>query len=81
PVQVFLNKNERRLFGGGRIKRSKLKELFGETPVDFLPRDASVLEEAMDRGVPASEVNSSSRFLRALTKYATKTLLAEKVTG
>lgn len=78
-VHVILNKRERRLFGGGRIKTSKLKELFGDTPFIVLPRDTSVLEEAMDRGVPASDVNSSSRFLVALTKYATKILLAEKV--
>lgn len=74
PVQVLLNKVDRGLFGGTRIKSSKLKELFGATPFDFLPRDDQSLEEAMDRGVILSEVNSGSKFLKALERHGAKVL-------
>jgi len=79
PITVLLNKHEHRLFGGGTIKTAKLKELFGATPFEYLPRDSDVLADAMDRGLAPSEINSSTRFLRALSKYVTGKLLAEKV--
>lgn len=74
PVQVLLNKTDRGLFGGPRIAPSKLKELFGATPFEFLPRDDQSMEEAMDRGVILSEVNAGSKFLKALGKYGAKVL-------
>lgn len=75
PVQVLINKTAKSMFGGTRIKSSKLKELFGTTPFDFLPRDDEAMEEAMDRGVILSEVDSSSKFLKALAKYGSTVLL------
>jgi pilus assembly protein CpaE len=74
PVQVLLNKTDRGLFGGTRIPSSKLKDLFGTTPFDFLPRDDQSMEEAMDRGVILSEVNPGSKFLKALGKHGAKVL-------
>lgn len=74
PVQVLLNKVDRGLFGSTRIPSSKLKDLFGATPFDFLPRDDAGLEEAMDRGVILSEVNSGSKFLKALARHGAKVL-------
>ena len=78
PVTVLINKRKRSLFGGDRIPKAKLKQLFGDTPFDFLPDEHDLMAEAMDRGVTLSDVNSSSKFLKAVTKYATSTLLAEK---
>jgi pilus assembly protein CpaE len=78
PVQVVFNKHERHLFGQ-RIKPSKLKELFGTTTIDYLPSDDDVIEEAMDRGLPPSEVRSGARFLKALSKYIDRYLQGERV--
>ena len=36
------------------------------------------MAEAMDRGVTLSDVNASSKFLKAVTKYVNGSLLAEK---
>jgi len=75
-VRVLLNKRRRSLFGGQNISTRKLKELFGTTPFEFLPVDSSVLGEAMDRGLPPGEINSGSRFLKILSRYVSKNLLA-----
>ena len=79
PVTVLINKRNKGLFSGDRIPKAKLKQLFGDTPFDYLPDEHDQLAEAMDRGVTLSDVNSSSKFLKALTKYANDVILAEKV--
>ncbi|MFD1196050.1 response regulator [Seohaeicola saemankumensis] len=79
PVHVLINKRRKGLFSGDRIPKAKLKQLFGETPFDYLPDEHDLMAEAMDRGVTLSDVNSSSKFLKALTKYANDVVLAEKV--
>jgi pilus assembly protein CpaE len=81
PVQVLINKRKRGLFGGDRISKAKLAQLFGDVPFDYLPDEHDLMAEAMDRGVTLSEVNASSKFLKALTKYADTAILAEKVTA
>lgn len=78
-VNVLINKRESSLFGGQRIGKKKLKELFGETPFHYLPADPSSINEAMDRGVVLNEVNSSSKFLKALTKFADTALISSRV--
>jgi pilus assembly protein CpaE len=78
PVTVLINKRKRGLFGGDRIPKAKLKQLFGDTPFDYLPDEHDLMAEAMDRGVTLSDVNASSRFLKAVTKYANTALLVEK---
>jgi pilus assembly protein CpaE len=81
PVQVLINKRQRGLFGGDRIPKAKLAQLFGDVPFDYLPDEHDLMAEAMDRGVTLSEVNASSKFLKALTKYANSAILAEKVSA
>ncbi|MDD9737607.1 hypothetical protein PVW53_18985 [Seohaeicola sp. SP36] len=78
PVTVLINKRKRSLFGGDRINKAKLKQLFGDTPFDYLPDEYDLMAEAMDRGVTLSDVNASSKFLKAVTKYVNGSLLAEK---
>ncbi|MFU8865935.1 MAG: hypothetical protein ACNA7O_18660 [Rhodobacterales bacterium] len=78
PVTVLINKRRRGLFGGDRIPKAKLQQLFGVTPFEYLPDEHDLMAEAMDRGVTLSDVNSSSKFLKALTKYANNVILAEK---
>ena len=79
PVTVLINKRQKGLFGSDRIPKAKLKQLFGDTPFDYLPDEHDQLAEAMDRGVTLRDVNSSSKMLKALTKYANDVILAEKV--
>ena len=80
-VNVIINKRERSLFGGQRIGKAKLKQLFGEMPMYYLPSDPKSINEAMDRGVVLSDVNASSRFLKELTKFATTALIPKKVSA
>ncbi|HSF92785.1 MAG TPA: hypothetical protein VLA51_11355, partial [Paracoccaceae bacterium] len=78
-VNVLINKRESSFFGGQRIGKAKLKELFGETPFYYLPADPNSINEAMDRGVVLSDVNSSSKFLKALTKFSNAALTSKRV--
>lgn len=78
-VNVLINKAETGLFGRSRIKPSKLKELFGETPFHFLPIDSALFSESLDRGLVPSEVNARSSFEKALQKYVDQVVLAERV--
>ena len=76
-TRILLNKHEGSLFSGSRIKKSKLEELFEGTPFFFLPEEKSVLPEAIDRGVLPRDVNSGSKFLKALSKYLDEILVKE----
>ncbi|MBJ3763653.1 hypothetical protein ILP92_12925 [Maribius pontilimi] len=75
-LQVVVNKYESRLFGQ-RIGKSRLKELFGDVPFTYLPLASAQIGEAVDRGVPPSEVAHRSRFLNALQKYMKSMELTE----
>lgn len=79
PVTVLINKSDSGLFGRSRIPESKLRELFGDTPFLFLPRDNALFAEALDRGVVPSEVSVRSGFEKAISKYLDDTILGEKV--
>lgn len=68
PVHVLVNKHESSLFGG-RISKSRLRELFGDTPFSFVPLEASLISEAADRGALPSEISSRNAFTKSLTKY------------
>jgi pilus assembly protein CpaE len=78
-VQVLINKRRRGLFGSQRIAESRIKQLFGDLPYSYLPDERDALSEAMDRGIPLSDLNRSSRFLKELARFATKRLLIEGV--
>ncbi|UWP87843.1 hypothetical protein K3X13_07715 [Aliiroseovarius crassostreae] len=73
PVQIVINKSKSRLFGS-KLSAARLKELFGDVPCYFMPRDDDLIEEALDRGVLPSEISQRSRFLRGLKKYLTTSL-------
>ncbi|MDA5093099.1 hypothetical protein O2N63_03270 [Aliiroseovarius sp. KMU-50] len=73
PVQIVINKSVKRMFGN-KLTKSRLKELFGDTPVYFMPRDDALIEESLDRGVLPREISSRSRFVRGLRKYMTTML-------
>jgi pilus assembly protein CpaE len=80
-VTVLLNKSDTGFFKSARISNSKLKELFGSTPYQFLPRDINLFSDAMDRGLVPSDVKRKSRFEKELTRYVSKVILAEKDAG
>jgi len=80
-VNVLVNKHVSSWFGGQSISKKKLKELFGETPFHFIPADPNSVQEAMDRGVVLNDVNSSSKFLNALAKFAGTALIRAKVSA
>ena len=67
-VRVVVNKRTGGLFSQ-RISKRKLKELFGDTPVFYLPVDANLIGEAADRGMLPSEISARSSFTKSLTKY------------
>lgn len=78
-MHVLINKRKRGLLGGQRIPDARIRQLFGSVPYSYLPEDGEKLSEAMDRGVPLSDLNSSSRFHKALMTFASKVILPEEV--
>jgi pilus assembly protein CpaE len=68
PVKVVFNKWESSIFGR-RIGRKQIKELFGDVPFYYIPLAKNQIGEAVDRGVPPSDISKRSRFLKALEKY------------
>lgn len=68
-VTILINKHRRSIFGGGLGKKD-LKELFGDTPIRYLPYDDQLINESLNRGVLPAEISSGSKFVRALRKYS-----------
>ncbi len=79
PVQVVFNKWETKLFGQ-RIGNRRLKDLFGDTPLHYIPQANSLIGESIDRGVPPSAVSAHSKYLRSLLHYM-KQIELEEVAG
>ncbi|WP_373049982.1 AAA family ATPase [Thalassovita aquimarina] len=78
PVQVVFNKWESRMFGQ-RIGTRRLKELFGDTPLHYVPQAGNLIGESIDRGVPPSDISAHSKYLRALQNYMKHIELEEPV--
>ena len=68
PLNVVINKHQRSFFGQ-RIKKKKLKELFGPTPFTYLPEDERTLDESLDRGILPRQLYSRSPFMKRLERY------------
>lgn len=73
-ARILINKRRKGVFGGQRIAESRIKQLLGEIPYGYLPAESDALSEAMDRGIPLSELNRSSRFLKDLARFAVQKL-------
>lgn len=78
-LHVLINKRRRGLFGSQRIAEARIRELFAGVDYGYLPEETDALLEAMDRGIPLSDLNRSSRMLKALARYAGKVLHIEGV--
>ncbi|MFY0692777.1 MAG: response regulator [Paracoccaceae bacterium] len=68
PVRVIINKRATSLFGQ-RLGTRKLRELFGETEFSYLPYDADLVGEALDRGMLLSDVKKRNAIDKRLSKY------------
>ncbi|NNK79457.1 MAG: response regulator [Litoreibacter sp.] len=77
PVRVIINKRVSSLFGQ-RIGANKLRELFGDTEFSYLPYDADVVGEALDRGLLLSEVKKRNAIDKKLSKYLQSIELTEE---
>jgi pilus assembly protein CpaE len=65
--KVVVNKFNRPLFGTG-ISASEVKELLGDVLVGTLPADERLVREAMDRGVPTTDIKPRNSFVSGLAK-------------
>jgi len=68
PVRVIINKRSGGLFSQ-RIGKGKLKELFGDIPLFYLPLESNLIGEAIDRGLLPSEISKRNKFTKSLAKY------------
>lgn len=64
-VYVVVNKTRQRWFSAG-IRPKEAKNVFKKGFVRFLPEDHKVMSEALNRGVPAWEINKRSKLVRRL---------------
>ncbi|PZF75180.1 hypothetical protein DK847_19470 [Aestuariivirga litoralis] len=65
--KVIVNKFNRPLFGTG-ISSSEVKELLGDVLAGTLPADERLIREAMDRGVPTTDIKPRNSFNSDLSK-------------
>jgi len=65
--KVIVNKFSRPLFGTG-ISSSEVKELLGDVLAGTLPADERLIREAMDRGVPTTDIKPRNGFASDLSK-------------
>jgi pilus assembly protein CpaE len=66
-VGVIVNKFRERLLGAGLRKRDA-EQLLREKLIGFIPDCADLVQEAINRGVPISEVSRSSKLEKALLR-------------
>jgi pilus assembly protein CpaE len=64
-LYVVVNKTGRRWFSVG-VRPKEASNIFKKGYVRFLPEERKVMSEALNRGVPAREVNRRSKLMRRL---------------
>src|SRR5664279_3301930 len=65
--QVIVNRFQHRMFSSG-LRRSDLKQTFGDAFVAAIPNDYALVREAIDRGVPLDEVKPGNKVTAQLKK-------------
>ena len=65
--KVIVNKFSRPLFGTG-ISASEVKDLLGDVLAGTIPADERLVREAMDRGVPTTDIKPRNAFVSGLSK-------------
>ncbi|MFY0666067.1 MAG: hypothetical protein JXQ97_15695 [Natronospirillum sp.] len=67
-IHLIINKWQSSLFGQ-RIGSKRIKELFGDLPVHYVPLSLQVVGEAADRGVPPTSLGMRSSYVKRALKY------------
>ena len=65
--KVIVNKFNRPLFGTG-ISTSEIKDLLGDVLAGTIPAEERLLGEAIDRGVPTTNIKPRNGFVTSLAK-------------
>lgn len=65
--KVVVNKFSRSFFGTG-ISASEVKDLLGDALAGYLPADDRLVQEAIDRGVPTTDIKPRNGFVTELSK-------------
>ena len=65
-AKVIVNKHRRSLFGTG-LSNSEVKELIGSDLAGYVSADERLVREAIDRGVPVTDIKARSSFLSDLS--------------
>ena len=76
-VSVIVNRYREKLLGGG-LKKSDAEQLLRDWLAGFIPESADLVQEAINRGVPISELSSGSKLEKALQKILKESALALK---
>ena len=63
--QVIVNRFEQYMFGAG-LRKSDLDQALGNALAGIVPNDYRTVREAIDRGVPLSEVKANNKITQAL---------------
>lgn len=66
-VAVIVNKYRETLFGSG-LKKADAEQLLRDWLAGFIPESSDVVQEAINRGVPISEVSRKSKLEKSLEK-------------
>ncbi len=66
-VGVIVNKYREKMFGSG-LKKSDAEQLLRDWLVGFVPESADLVQDAINRGIPVSEVSRGSKLEKALER-------------
>ena len=66
-IGVIVNKHREKLFGGG-LKKSDAEQLLRGWLTGFIPESSDLVQEAINRGVPVSEVSGGGKLEKALSR-------------
>jgi pilus assembly protein CpaE len=65
--QVIVNRFEQRLFGSS-LRRADIEQALGEDFAGVLPNDYALVREAIDRGVPLTDIKAKNRITKELRR-------------
>lgn len=64
-IRILINKFERPWFGG-KFQEERIRDIFGDAEIVYLPRDDETLKDSLDQALPPSEISGSSAFVKAV---------------
>lgn len=72
-VSVIVNRHREKLFGGG-LKKADAEQLMRDWLAGFIPDCTDIVHEAINRGMPVSEVAKGSKLEKALQRILEKSV-------